>query len=200
MANVLAVVGLILVIVIVGAVLKVNSDPLTGGESRRKSYYENIVKPAQKIAFERRASERRSAMIESIKEIWQPKIDRENRRAAAAARRAERKMNRGKPNTGAAASVARHDRESRRLTGLKNKEVSHTTRAWDGAVAGNRNAQKIMGRVHPRTGHTTGGIGRTGHRPADHTPKSRQPKAKKSGGISWQKIIMGNPKPKRRRR
>lgn len=184
MGNTITVIAVILVILVIANIAGSGVQPPSGQsrrsprEQRRDSRF-RAEKSIQRADAERRANRRRDIHIETARQHWQPRIDNENRKAAAAAKRAERRMNAGKNPGRAARTASRHDRRASELTGYQNKEAGIARRLWDGAVAGNAQAQKLFGRVDPKTGKITGGIGRSGYRHSDSTPP---PKKTDNGG------------------
>lgn len=176
------IIAIILIVIVVAAVGNRGVQP-PSGQSRRSGRdqrdhrrYHTTIKPAHQVQAKKRAKERREAALKGIAGVWQPRIDAENRRAMAAARRAERRMNAGRNSSKATSAAARHDRKAAEHSGHLKKELSFMQRLWDSASSGDRKAQNLIGKVHPKTGHTHGGVGREGHKPAHHMPPERKPK------------------------
>ena len=189
---------ILMLIVLAGIGYGISQNGLTS--SSRKTKYERI-KSAHTEKAKVRAEARHNAVLEAIKSEWMPRILRSDRKAANASLKASRALASGKDPSRHMKNAMRRDSQAARDKNLMNKELRVIGGLHGAARKGNPKAQRLVGRVHPQTGHTTGGIGRTGHRPQDHMPKIRQPKAKKNASPrkSFLEILVGKPKPRKRR-
>ena len=198
--------SILVIVAIAGFIAALSNYGSFRGHNYRRNQYEAIVKPRSKAHHEYKHKTREVSAVTTIMDHWQKRVNRHDRKQAADTARAARAMQKGKDPSRFVQRTLRRDNDPNNPVRLRNKEVRIFTNIRRKAQEGNSRAQQLSGMVHPKTGHTTGGLGGIGHvRPSGHMPNIKQPKKKNpaSRAIKSKKsiseILIGKPKSKRRR-
>lgn len=197
--------SILMIAALIGVGVAVTKAGSFKGAGYRQAMFDNVVKPEAKRLHEVKQKAREESVVATIKQHWQAKINSHERRQARDTRRAARALAAGKNPAKYVQRSIRRDQHPSNPTKLRDKELKIMTGLRRAAQGGNSRAQQLSGKVHPKTGHTTGGIGGIGHiRPSHHMPKVRQPKQPKKipgAGKAAKKaknILVGKPRDPRR--
>lgn len=176
------------------------------GSAYRQNLYDDVVKPNAQRLHEFKKKSREESVVSTIMQHWQSKINSHEKKQARDTRRAARALQSGRNPAKYVQRSIRRDQSPNNPAKLRDREIDFMTRLRRSAQGGNSRAQQLSGKIHPKTGHTTGGIGGIGHaRPSHHMPNIRGAKQKKSipgSGKAKSKIkdmLIGTPKDPRRR-
>lgn len=173
MSGTVVVVVIVLVIILIpwGKEMAKHSTP------EKRNYTYHAMKAAQRGEAAARKARAHRERLDGVRQVWQPRIERAGRKAAGAASRGKMKK------------ATQHGIRESELIKLRNREVSLMNRLHNSAAGGNKKAQRLTGKIHPKTGEVTGGIGRHGFRHSDHGTPVRQPKKP-----AWRQWVEGKRK------
>lgn len=198
--------SILVVVALVGIGVALTKAGSFRGDSYHQVMYNNVVKPNVQRLHEVKQKAREESVVSTIMDHWQSKINSHERKQARDTRRAARALQAGRNPAKYIQRSIRRDQHPSNPARLRDKELSMMTKLRKAAQEGNAKAQQLSGRVHPKTGHTTGGIGGIGHiRPSHHMPNVRGARQKRSvpgsgkAKSTIKNILIGTPKDPRRR-
>lgn len=159
------------IISIIAIIVVVLSKAPKWSNDRAKERWENIGKPRSQ-AIQETSRVRRELYHENlVKSHWLPRIMKLDKKVARATTRSANAFRSGNVSNTHLKSADRPAKKASGLRALMYRELDITQRMHSASER-----HPSVPKINPKTGHITGGIGRSGYKPSHSNPRVRTPR------------------------